>query len=118
MSRFGSLVVVTELDRLKLTDQNKLRTYFVDGKIVKIDKDTVEPEYKYVKRVAFILGRSINPKVKISTLITYSRIYTNKLWSHKVTDDETRQKVIVPHYAAVEKKYEKIKKLEHWIVSE
>jgi len=116
MSKFGSLTIISDLDRIKLSDQNNLRCYFVDNKIIKIDKDTDEPEYRYVKRVAFTLGRSINPKAKLDELIKYSRLYVNKLWSHKITDDETGKKVVVPYYGDVEKRYEMIKKLEYWIV--
>ena len=116
MSKFGSITVVTVLDRLKLSEQNNLRCYFVDGKIVKIDKDTIEPEYSYVKRVAFVLGRSINIKFSIDELIIHSRLYVNKLWAHRIRDDETGKKVAVPYYGAIEKRYDVIKKLDIWIV--
>lgn len=117
MSRFGNLVVVSDLNRLKLREQNNLRCYFVGGKIVKIDKDTSEQDFRYTKRVAFVLGRSVNPKITIEELMIYSRIYVNKLWSHKVTDDETGKKVTTPYYGADEQRYEKIKKLDKWVVS-
>lgn len=116
MLKFGSLTIVADLNRVKLNEQNDLRCYFVDGNIVKIDKDTNEPDYKYFKRVAFSLGRSVIPGTSLDSLISYSRIYINKLWSHKTKDDETGKKVILPYYGAPEKNYEKAKALESWTV--
>ena len=92
--------------------ENKLRFYFVDGELVQIPRDGMEPLHVYRHRTTYVLSRSFNPKQRIEELTLNARIDANKRWAPTVVDEETSESIQLPYYPdAIEARYKNATKL-------
>jgi hypothetical protein len=108
---YADLAIPRKLYALQRTRENHLRKFYVDGEVVQIRRDAIEPAGTYAYRASFVRARTFHPRQRLEELVVNSRVAANKRWSPAIRDDEGRT-VQTPHYVdSVEERLARISSL-------